>query len=960
MNIIDFWKEFVSRKKHQSQLDKNEFLWMLNADVPDWRLQILNKEIWPDLHCYTTNAMELDYFDIIMREAGVEFAAFLVETKWGVLILDAVYALKFCAERVLTHWDDFSDFVKDKILLHELYVFLTKCNCRPEIWMSLTVEQKDSLLKDLEYHEKAYISDLLMFNIWSRELEFKKNPYVRFMTDHFKTMYFSVMEFSGKGAENRIKVWDVPVIIDEKVRLQCHPSMKLTLLENIAFFAGDEETTSRIEALKKEVMRSFQFSSYDALAEDEQDDDNDDEWIDDDEMDMEGPEFVDPIYVREVVDREYSEINKENLDLYYEEDFLDDVSNYFSLDKCCYDPLIDRIYVGKETRLNHLYPKEPTSWNESTIVPICYSWRNTLRDFMFSGIFAYLYVAQKNIAKYAGRDVVIDFNIKFSIPDNDGGPDVVTALKESLLAPTKAEAKLYLEMLDVVVPHFEKLTSEHIAELDHSEDIARDIKENIEYLRKWVAENTDEIVSFYGVLLRKEQRDDTYYDTRHVLLDAFVDISEMYDVYSFSDLAKTPILDDATVRKVECVENIVAHPRDVDFIIEYNNSLNEGYDERFLGGVDETPEEERRHDLYNTLINTLWEDEGFCKDGKCGLRDCAGRVIVPAEYEECIGGLSSAHLISKDDMVMALKKDGKWGFFKRNASLEQITEFKYDNVVNTLWGVFTTEIDGRFGIMSKRGTEMLPPTMLDIYKPTMMEGHVLYKHPEGYGFLLDGGYHSTEFFEEVDIHSGMLLSVCRAGEWGYIDEKAQFTKKRADAIVNATFTFESVVRHDTEWNEDFDMCDFDDESYLDEMFVNNGARMDYRDSSLSGVASAVTSCFGCVLFYTLLDRDKFFEIDMRSLYKLQLLSNGLASSLKSWEGYDEEKALLKKWLNERNAKSGVRNWAECIYAFNYIRNRQNKDEDKVFYYGEGKSIDFSTISDVDFDSYDFPEIEFEP
>ena len=142
---------------------------MLNADVPDWRLQILNKEIWPDLHCYSTNAMELDYFDIIMIKAGVEFAAFLVETKWDVLILDAVYALKFCAERVLAHWNDFSDFVKDKILLHELYVFLTKCHCRPEIWMSLTAEQKDSLLKELEYHEKAYISDLLMFNLWSRE-----------------------------------------------------------------------------------------------------------------------------------------------------------------------------------------------------------------------------------------------------------------------------------------------------------------------------------------------------------------------------------------------------------------------------------------------------------------------------------------------------------------------------------------------------------------------------------------------------------------------------------------------------------------------------------------------------------------------------------------------------------------------------------------------------------------------
>ena len=207
---------------------------------------------------------------------------------------------------------------------------------------------------------------------------------------------------------------------------------------------------------------------------------------------------------------------------------------------------------------------------------------------------------------------------------------------------------------------------------------------------------------------------------------------------------------------------------------------------------EETPEEEKQRDLYNILINTLWEDEKYCENGKYGIKDCRGRVILPSEYDNCLGGLSSAAYISPEEMIIAVKQNGKWGIVKRNSALEQVVSFKYDSIEDTLNGVYITNIGELYGIIGKRGIEILPTIMEDIYQPSF-EGHIIYKQDGKYGFRLKNKSRSTELFDEVNLDSEEYLSVCCNGEWGYIDEMAQFTTDAEKAIRNIGFEFHTMI-----------------------------------------------------------------------------------------------------------------------------------------------------------------------
>ena len=255
MNIVDFWKESVAEKTHYSQFDENEFLQALNVNVPDWREQVKNKEIWPDLHLYSKNVGEGGYLKLIINEAGVDFACFIVEHHWDGAFFNAAIALTYCAENAVLHWFNYTDFVKEKILKNDLYLFLRNCLESQDLWKSLSTVHKDLILRDLDYQEKAYLSDLLMFNIWSKELNFKKNPYVRFVTDHFKHLLYSVERerCSDREIERRIEKWDIPRIYDGHDSLHYNPSRKLIDIEHIASLVGDEEVKSRINTLKQEV-----------------------------------------------------------------------------------------------------------------------------------------------------------------------------------------------------------------------------------------------------------------------------------------------------------------------------------------------------------------------------------------------------------------------------------------------------------------------------------------------------------------------------------------------------------------------------------------------------------------------------------------------------------------------------------------------------------------------------------
>lgn len=671
---------------------------------------------------------------------------------------------------------------------------------------------------------------------------------------------------------------------------------------------------------------------------------------------------------------------KEKIDKYYKDSFLTDLFNYFDIANCGCNLVGDRLFVTESTYFASLFPKDSNILDEDSVTPICYRWLAKERDYIFSALIAYLYIAQKSMANYVDNSEVLEFNKAFSFPETrdlcpKGYFDVVVALKEAMIAPTQNEAEAYIAVLDVVIPFMNEMLADFLSQKEHRSEITTLVVKHIDDLRQWVATNTDVVVSFYGVLFRKEKSNSRYYDKRYILLQSFVSIAQKYNIASFQDLKEKPLKTPDFIPSVYLDTPITAHYHDVEYIIKENNYLNALDEPWYL--KEERLEDDRQRDFYNTINNFLWEDEVFCHNGKYGLMDCWGRVIVPAEYDNCIGGLSGAYRIIPNEMAVALNKDGKWGFVKRDHNLELLIPFKYDAIEMCLNGIFLTASNGCFGITSKLGRELLPPIMDDIYKPTLLDGDILFKHRDGYGLRLHNGYNSTEYFEDIDIHSGRLLSVRKSGVWGYIDDKAQFSTSRENAILNVGFNFESELEYlrkklglqelcketksdieDLPIEDDFceveDLDDAIEEILMEEMF-DAGVRMNFRDDSLSDIAIASISMERCVLNFVLNKEQKTFAIDMQHPYKLDLKANGPLELVPSWDGYAEAKKALQLWLNQTNIKSGVRNWAECIYAFNHNRD----DKVTVVKYAENKAIDFTTISDRDFDTYDFPAIEFE-
>jgi len=141
MNIIEFWKKEVSTRNHYSQYDREEFLKKLEENVPDWREQVKDKNIWPDLHMQGSNINETVYLDVILEEAGLEYAYFLIENKKFSSHIDAHCALHYCRKRISTDWNNFPEIVKDEILQYCSRDFSMECYNNLSLWNSLTVKR---------------------------------------------------------------------------------------------------------------------------------------------------------------------------------------------------------------------------------------------------------------------------------------------------------------------------------------------------------------------------------------------------------------------------------------------------------------------------------------------------------------------------------------------------------------------------------------------------------------------------------------------------------------------------------------------------------------------------------------------------------------------------------------------------------------------------------------------------
>lgn len=658
--------------------------------------------------------------------------------------------------------------------------------------------------------------------------------------------------------------------------------------------------------------------------------------------------------------------NRLLIDRYYQKKFTFDFNNYFAFSGR------KRAYrnKGKEStslsRIDNLHTRGFNPLDGSPAIYMgCGPNASVVQNYLFSGMFAFLYLATKCINKHCGSEVVKDFCMKHAFPcyinDHQINEDfdVVSALKEASLAPCKAESGNYLSMLDQVIPYMKEITGEFLGKLDTC--VLEDLDNRMEDLRSWVKETRDEILSFYGLCVRKEYLPEgSDYPAKYYLLDPLSWFSKRYGVYSFAELAELGLkrapfsFGDITGFDGP----VIPHYKDFDYMCEYRKSLSTEQPLEPFRKM--TKEEEKENTLFNVLLNLCWQDEPYKKGDHTGLKDCWGRVLIPAEYEDC-QGVGNKRFMTNDSISILVKKNGKWAFAERDNHENRLSEYVFDEANLIFQGFYVTRIDKKYGLYTQDGRQILPTTMEDIYDPTVCTRHIMFKKDGRFGILYRDGTMTRQLLDEVTINSRMYLSVRVGKDWGYLDKEGNFVKERQHAFIQSNgFRFNSMAIYKCGFPTDIDkdsMISFEDmKAYLQRKFNRLSVGMDLDGSILKGKAEIRMGISKRVLYYTLLPEGITFCVDMQKPYLLKLTDDRYHDMELSWENHMEAREALKAWLNEPNRKTGVRNWVELVYEFNV--SPRNESKPLTVSYAFCKKVDVSQVPLCNFERFDFPEIEF--
>ena len=244
MKVSELWREEVEKRDHYSQYDKEEFVQILNTRCPDWKEQIRDEAVWPELHLYGANLNETLYLDVFLDELGLKFAYYLVE-HGDQMFVESISGADYCCKHIATHWAEFPLIVKNEMLTYRyIPVFLDACRNDASLWNSLSADQKRIVLDRVESDEPRYASYVRAALIREKERAYRKSP-----------------ADARRLTEYRIEGWEIPrIIVDHKTAvatelgdIEYMPSEKLQTLIDVAQLAGDEESLAFWEGLMNDI-----------------------------------------------------------------------------------------------------------------------------------------------------------------------------------------------------------------------------------------------------------------------------------------------------------------------------------------------------------------------------------------------------------------------------------------------------------------------------------------------------------------------------------------------------------------------------------------------------------------------------------------------------------------------------------------------------------------------------------
>ena len=190
-------------------------------------------------------------------------------------------------------------------------------------------------------------------------------------------------------------------------------------------------------------------------------------------------------------------------------------------------------------------------------------------------------------------------------------------------------------------------------------------------------------------------------------------------------------------------------------------------------------------DIIEDKLNHLsmeydWSNVKFTdpETGKTGLKDVAGRILIPAQYDDV---LTVGTYVFRHNSPHAVVKDGKVGIVMADGSGKELSDFCFDDLSWLHFSdLFVAKWDGdkeHFGFVDAHG-DVVCPNILTGFSEAKIN-NIIFTESDGKYGVIDGRTHLCVFpeFDDVESSPDEYIVFRINGKEGYITDKGEFVTK---------------------------------------------------------------------------------------------------------------------------------------------------------------------------------------
>ena len=164
--------------------------------------------------------------------------------------------------------------------------------------------------------------------------------------------------------------------------------------------------------------------------------------------------------------------------------------------------------------------------------------------------------------------------------------------------------------------------------------------------------------------------------------------------------------------------------------------------------------------------------------GKVGVKDVAGNIVIPAQYDEV---LTLGSYVYRNTFPHVVRKDGKVGIVKADGSGEALTDFRFDTAAWILGcNLFIAKWGGdkeHFGVVDPLGN-VVCPNILTGFSPVDIN-QIIFIERHGKHGVIDGSTHLCVLpeYDEVVSSPDEFIVFRKGDQEGYVSEDGEFVTK---------------------------------------------------------------------------------------------------------------------------------------------------------------------------------------